>query len=210
MPDRVENWDLTNYPWKTNKGDILTSFFKVVYENPDGSTGFHTYKDDTGREVPYALRVGDVTTLPNPKPDKVREDSEEWHGMISRIKPEDLRRVEKEIGGKPSTVLAGLWHSLDANGEWIEVDREKVRYPLYWAKVTDRYYEWRNEAYAGKSDPYKDQKRPYTKIQELEQKLASAAGEIAERDRKAIEVNKSLMEENKKLAEKLKEAGVKA
>jgi hypothetical protein len=184
----VENWPMESYPWRPDwkgqkKGLIYTTHWKFEFRKKDGTMDFKMWEgvqeevDESGKKVevpvkvPYQAKVATVYRTAKPFVEPSDEGDREWMGFMSVIPPEDIRRAENEIGGKPTGVLAGLWHKWDGN-TWVELDMEKVRVPLYWLDVTDLYYKvMREDAYFNKFDPYKGQERPYTKIQELELKL---------------------------------------
>ena len=180
----VQDWPMSTYPMLSKAGDPFTSFFKMEILKYDGNTDFKTWhykgKDEDGNTIeanlpyePNQPRTAALTRVPKEKPLKVSEDDPEWYGMISKIPAEDLIRKEKELGGKPTMVKAGLWFGWE-NGEWVKDDKEKIQSPRYWLDITERYYVWREEAYADHNDPFKNQKRPYTRIQELEMRLKEA------------------------------------
>ena len=177
----VQDWPMETYPMLSKTGDPFTSFFKLEVLKYDGNTDFKTWHyhgpDDAGNivdaDIPYQVKLAAITRVPKEKPLKVSEEDPEWYGMISRIPEEDLIRKEKELGGKPTMVKVGLWYGWE-NGEWIKDDREKIQSPRYWLDITEKYYQWREEAYKSHNDPFKNQKRPYTRIQELEARLKEA------------------------------------
>ena len=215
--DRVENWDLSTYPLRERNGDIQTSFFKMNYKTYDGNTDFLKWhwngKDDTGKQVapetdvPYGVKISNVTRPPIEKPPGVKETDSEWYGMLSRIPSVDLIRNERKMGGKPTEVLAGLWYEL-VDGEWVADDKVKIRIPRFWADVTERYYEWREEAYKTANDPYKGQKRPYTRIQEMEKDLKERSEALAKKEMNSNDMAQTLQAQLKEAREKLKKAGV--
>ncbi len=190
----IENWPLETYPWRTKlltegfQGkkafDIHTNFFKAEVRNAEGGLDFKSFspKDKEGNVIPELAqhRVGGVTTPMRPLPEDQDEKAPEWSGNRSRIWPEDLRLLEKELGGLPTHVLAGLWFRYDEKlKSWEPVDREKITYPPYFADVSERYFNsWRPAAYKDLVDPYAGQERPYTKIQKLELELRAKQAEL--------------------------------
>ena len=205
----VGEWPMGSYPWLVTEskkypdpemrdkrvyaGDIYTNFFKVEVRRPDGTLDFKTYQpvdaitkkkatDEEGNPIflPSEQKVTSVTTaLLDPVP-RLDESDREWRGVRSKIHSVDLRRVEREIEGRPSSVLAALWFKWDGQ-TWEPVDRDKVRHPLFWYDVSERYETWRKDAYENMVDPYKEQKRPYTRIQEMEKKMRELEAQLAEK-----------------------------
>jgi hypothetical protein len=202
-PILVENWPMESYPWKTEGkrsdfggkkvSDIYTNFFKAEVRNYDGTMSFHTFqaRDGAGNIVTIPMdgsegvqnvpKVYGITTPIKPVPPKQNEADPEWNGNKSRIHPVDLREMEEKIGGKPTSVLAGLWFRWnEERKKWEPINYEKTTHPLYWADVTERYYEsWRPEAYKEAFDPFENQKRPYTRIQEMKKEAAAREAELA-------------------------------
>lgn len=184
MKPSIETWPMGTYPWRTKEErtkfggkvefDIHTNFFKAEVRNYDGTMAFQTFKmkDERGNivEVAGPPKEAGVKSVLNPIPPEMNEDATEWAGNKSRIWPVDLRAMEKALGGQPTSVLAGLWFKYIPETEsWEAVDQDKVRYPLYWTDVSERYFNtWRPAAYQGFIDPYKNQKRPITRMMELQ------------------------------------------
>lgn len=181
MTDDVQSWDLTDYPMKDPRNQKAGStYFKFHVLDKNGRMEHKIVRakmrDAAGNEIQVDQDMG-------PKSWGVTGgigDDDGYQGQPQSFVAEvDLRRAEKEVGGKPSEVLMGLFFHPEINEEgqvvqWLEQDRKKEFIPKWWRNVTDQYYdEWRPKAYAKVMDPFKGQHRPYTKLQEMAQENKS-------------------------------------
>jgi hypothetical protein len=180
----VEEWDLKNYPAKDKRDEKPGSdYFLLVFKDKTGKVGMKTYREKRRDESGRLILDEDTG---KPIVETVEYEQRKWavvggakegmknYPVTSRIMPEDLRRAEEMIEGKPTEVLMGLWYYPlyvgDRITKWVAIDRKKAVSPPFKRDVTDLYYsEWRKAAYDDdNADPYQGQHRPYTQIQELE------------------------------------------
>jgi len=177
----VQGWPMERYPFKhPGTGKPISNYWKLVVKRPDGT---HDFKIWTGTRYNEKTKQDEVVTLPTHAKVRMitslagvpRKDADPFEEsgmtMTDGISPDEVRRAEEWIEGKPSLVTMGLWAKWE-NGKWELTDRKKVSCPLYWLDVTDKYFdEWRPKAYDNEfPDPYVNQKRPYTRIEELQLK----------------------------------------
>ncbi len=210
----VQDWDLTNYPEVDPRdGKPGSAWFKLQFLTKDGMVDAKTIKTMAPTTVmqPDGSIVAVTQTIekkvgrreylvtggigtPGAKKDLQGQPS-------SKIEPQDLKKAEIEIQGKPTVVLMGLfWQPVyDPDtleiAEWVPQDRKKTIPPLFWRDVTEDYYQtWRPEAYKIGVDPFKGMQRPYTRLQEL---MQTGKVQIDEKDKEIARLKAELAAKSK-------------